>query len=576
MLAVLRIEKFKDFGKLGAAGGHLDRSRTTLNADPSRLVDNRWLKGSPDLVNLVKERIAQRVIGKNGKQRKVADNAILALDVVMSASPEYFRPGRAGEPGIYDTKRVNDFEKACLKWLQKEFGIDNVVSVITHLDEITPHIHAVIVPLTPKGNLKAQHWIQGGKKLSALQTRFAENLAHLGIQRGKEKSTATHQRVGSYYENVNAVVTPDVEPVLIKNPPFTLTKSKRNGWAVVESQRINTILQPVLQPLADKAKEYDSEHERRIKAEEEAKKLRWKLERDRVRDIPLTKVFEICGYQADPRNEHQFKTDCGRISIDAIKQSKFFNHDLGTGGGGAIDLAMHLQGFTMAEACDFLAAHYDIETIAKAAAYKTETDIKVALSEKPKPDEAQWRWVRDYLVNTRRLSGKFIDYLHSKMKVYSDSMANCCFKYGNRGVELRGTRGKFHGFRGSKKVPFCVGRSDTKKVALVESAIEAMSLVELMPEFAAISTSGTKSVESLAAIAKDLEKQGCKVYAAFNNDQAGDRLAQSLISELSSVERIKPSNLRDWNNELISSKEILPSAAEKILNNDSYLKPQPC
>jgi len=557
MLAVLRVSKFKTFGQIGAASAHCDRSRETPNADPSRLSSNRWIVGEPGtMVDAVKARIAERVVGKNGKQRKVRDDAVLAIDLILSASPEYFRPDEPGAAGIYDIQRVKAFEDAAMAWLKKEFGENNIVSVVTHLDEATPHMHCTVVPLTDDGRLNAQQWIQGGQKLSLMQTRYAEAFGHLGIQRGKIKSIADHQRVSEYYANVNAAVAPDVPVINLETPPIIFRESERSAWSNGESGKINNVIQPILQPVADKAREHDAEKQKRISAEYEASKLRRKLERDRVRDIPLCDVFIMCGYSPDRADEHQYKTDIGRISIDAIKGSKFFNHDLSTGGGGAIDLVMHLQNCSMSEACDFLGANFDIDTIAKAAAYKAETDIKKVLSEPPKPVESNWLKVRDYLVNIRKLSENIIDNMHKKLKIYADDHTNACFAYGASGAEIRSTVGKFKGFRGSKIDHFKVGYDkDIKNVAFTESAVEAISFVELYPGWGALSISGSRGAEALVDIAKNLEKDGFKVYAGFNADKAGDKLSDSFIKLAPSVERIRPPTGMDWNDVLKASKD---------------------
>jgi len=48
--------------------------------------------------------------------------------------------------------------------LQEEFGKDNVVSAVLHMDETTPHIHATIVPIVQGQRRKAHAEENNGKK----------------------------------------------------------------------------------------------------------------------------------------------------------------------------------------------------------------------------------------------------------------------------------------------------------------------------------------------------------------------------------------------------------------------------
>src|SRR5215467_1082407 len=74
--------------------------------------------------------------------------------------------------------------------------------------------------------------------------------------------------------------------------------------------------------------------------------------RDRLhqlRAIPLESVLVASAAQRDPHDKAKWHTTKGPISITGMK---FMNWNQSRGGGGAIDLAMHLNGF------DFKAAVY--------------------------------------------------------------------------------------------------------------------------------------------------------------------------------------------------------------------------
>lgn len=500
---------------------------------------------------------------------------MLAIEFLLTASPDYFRPGRPEHGSHYQEERVDAFEKASIVWLEETFGAENIVSLVTHLDEQTPHLHAVIVPVDPgTDKLNASRWFDGKKSLSELQTRFAQVVNHLGLRRGKEHSTATHTRIGEYYGNINTAIPPVLPDIAVAVPPMELRGTVREQWAQTESGRLTLIQAPTLQPITDAASEQKREKERRHAAESEAARLGRALGLECIRDIPLQDVFALCGYESDAKDKNQYRGPLGRISTETKNgKAKFYNHDRQKGGG-AIDLAMHLEGMDFLGACAFLGGNFNADAIIRAAAHKAMQDAKEAVkmpAPLPKPDESTWERVRHYLVSVRKLAVSTIDMLHEKGKIFSDFRGNACFMYGADGVELRGTTAHaWRGFRGKKTSFFAISRGkNAQSVAVVESAIEAMSYAQLNPDASVISVSGLGGKE-LAKNVRDLQTKGLKVYAAFNADEAGDEAALRLRVAVTGVERHRPPDGNDWNDVLRAKATNEPSSTT---NNEDLLSP---
>ncbi len=114
------------------------------------------------------------------------------MDVFCGASPEFFQAGGS----------VAEFEAKALQWAAETFGADNVALAVTHEDELTPHVTLLILPITPKGKLAASHWLDGPKKLEALQDSFAMAMAPLGLERGIRGSKAKHEDVRRWYSEL--------------------------------------------------------------------------------------------------------------------------------------------------------------------------------------------------------------------------------------------------------------------------------------------------------------------------------------------------------------------------------------
>lgn len=197
--AIFRAEKIKSWGLLARSAGHMNRSRPTPNADPSR--SNLVLIGSGDPDADVRQHISEAGIALDGLRK----NGVLAVRILATASPEFFRPDRVHRAGEWDADRLDAWQPAAMEFLQAEFG-DNLVSAIVHLDESTPHIDAIFVPLdmTPRNKgspvrLNCARWFDGRKKLAALQDRYATALAPLGLERGVKGSRAQHKDIKRQY-----------------------------------------------------------------------------------------------------------------------------------------------------------------------------------------------------------------------------------------------------------------------------------------------------------------------------------------------------------------------------------------
>lgn len=182
--AICRIEKFKSMEKVTSAGDHINRLRETPNADPARPIT--VLHGSSDLASDVRARLP----------KKTRSNAVYAVGMLLSASSEWFREGG----------RVEDWCDSCLAWLECRYG-KNCVNVTLHEDELVPHLHAYIVPITAKGRLSCDEFFGTPQKLSKLQDDYADSMQHLGLQRGipRTQTKRRHQHVRRFYEMCNQV-----------------------------------------------------------------------------------------------------------------------------------------------------------------------------------------------------------------------------------------------------------------------------------------------------------------------------------------------------------------------------------
>lgn len=180
---ILRTEKLTSFGSITGSAKHTFREIPTPNADASRTHLNKTF-GAQDAA-AVRAAIEARLPAKRRK------DAVLAIEYLVTASPEWFRTA--------PTKQQNAYFGVAVRWLEARHGKANVVCVNMQLDETSPHLVAYVVPLTTDGRLSAKDFLGGRKVLSEMQSDFAEKIGKpVGLQRGVEGSKAVHTTAKQY------------------------------------------------------------------------------------------------------------------------------------------------------------------------------------------------------------------------------------------------------------------------------------------------------------------------------------------------------------------------------------------
>lgn len=117
------------------------------------------------------------------------------IEVFLGTSPEWWKTATE--------EQQQEWTEANIRWLKDTFGEANVLLAVEHWDETTPHIQALVVPITADGRLAAKDWLGGAQKLSELQSGYHEAVEHLGLKRGERGSKATHTSVRAFYDALN-------------------------------------------------------------------------------------------------------------------------------------------------------------------------------------------------------------------------------------------------------------------------------------------------------------------------------------------------------------------------------------
>ena len=86
------------------------------------------------------------------------------VDTLITASPEFFKKK--------SPKEIQEFFQRAADFLIGRVGKENIVSAVVHMDEKTPHLHLVFVPLTEDNRLCAKEIIGNRANLTKWQDDF--------------------------------------------------------------------------------------------------------------------------------------------------------------------------------------------------------------------------------------------------------------------------------------------------------------------------------------------------------------------------------------------------------------------
>ena len=181
----------------GGIGNHIDRKigaeHTYRHADPNlknlnfNLNLNRYC--SMPLHQAIEERI------KEGYKspKTIRKDAVKYTTHILTGSHEKMKELEK------NPKQFKSWVDENKKFLEQEFGKENIVRLVLHRDEKTPHLHAVTVNLTSDGRLSAKEIIGNRKEMQNRQDRYAQAMQSFGLERGIKNTGIKHEDAKNYY-----------------------------------------------------------------------------------------------------------------------------------------------------------------------------------------------------------------------------------------------------------------------------------------------------------------------------------------------------------------------------------------
>ena len=341
MKAIARIAKLKG-NSLSASELHTSRQRDTPNANPDQ--PNQRIVGTSLEIETLEQLVRQRI----GTQR-IRKDAVLCVELLLSVSPEYFRPLQPSRAGYWEVDKLEQFQWTVQQWLSQTYG-DRIVRAELHLDEATPHIHAYLVPLDERGKLNCKGLFGSREQLRQFQDSYAQALEPLGVERGIRGSRATHTAIQAYYGAVMQKPSQMLEPERVQYQLADRARALKERDELEQTARVlereNAVLRQRVQ-----------------QQEQELHQVRPRVV-DAVRSLSLETVAAELGLESDTQHPHQWRSLGFDINING---SKFYDWAVLKGGGGAIDLVMPVEQCGFRKAVAWLRDRFGVATTLQAA-----------------------------------------------------------------------------------------------------------------------------------------------------------------------------------------------------------------
>ncbi|MBD2184959.1 plasmid recombination protein [Planktothrix sp. FACHB-1355] len=560
---ILQIQKIKSWGNLVSSSSHTSRDRETPNANPDvkniRPIGN---SDDPTLETLVRQKIGNQ---------KIRSNAVLAVEMLLGASPDYFRPDNPESGGRYDLERLERWKLASVNWLKSEYG-DLVVRAELHLDEITPHIHAYLVPLDEQGKLNCRALFGNRYKLSSLQDSYAAALSPIGIERGIKGSHATYTKIKEYYWHVNQEA-PELDCFR------SLPEPRSTESAIGYKQRVEQLLQPSVdvidRQLSDRTlalKQKRDAEQKALASERERQKLEQRLKEleaqnrllkaqtEQLHDLSLLDVAYELGLDCAESDIAKASIWHGHGYQFNITDSQFYDLTGSKRGNSAMDLVMQVNQCGLKQAQAWLADRFGCEGMLRAVTHYAREQAQQIIAVEPTrsfvpPEsvESEWTAVQNYLIRERHLPKNLVNALHQRGLVYADGSGNAVFVM--RELQGQVTGAIVWGTEGQRLAPgskrsagwFWMGLggsedSSIQRVALASSPIVALEL--LAAEYPSGSNTIYMAVDSDRTLPIDFLSTVPQVVLVDNNNPDNRQLVREIQKLLPQATRIKSKTIR--------------------------------
>ena len=227
---IMKLSKIKSFtgsGSMGDRYRHNMRIYEVDNAEHTKTELNRELIEGQRLSYEEAFRENIRLYEEAGIETNIRKNAILAFEVMLTFSKE-----------AKDID-IDNWCQANLDWLDKTFNKDveladgtkyspnNVVSAVLHMDETTPHIHAIVIPRDEYGKLNGSRYVESPMVMRQMQGDYADHMKEFDLERGLEYSVAKETQIKGFYAALDKIYAEEL-PMPLEHETIDMYRERAN------------------------------------------------------------------------------------------------------------------------------------------------------------------------------------------------------------------------------------------------------------------------------------------------------------------------------------------------------------
>lgn len=219
--AIFRSEPIMTIPDLAQIGSHNKREKKVYQSNKDIKVELsknnielvtlnvKYVKGFDELTKEYKKEYEERMKTERADRKKRYHEMLnssrncVADELVMTASHNFFKD--------MSREQIKEWADTCMEFVYNDLGYkkEQILHATVHLDEETPHIHCVVVPLvkkldnrtkTERYTISKKQYIKDKLQLSQLQDMYYKRLTEKGydLERGIKGSDNKHIKIKEY------------------------------------------------------------------------------------------------------------------------------------------------------------------------------------------------------------------------------------------------------------------------------------------------------------------------------------------------------------------------------------------
>lgn len=212
-----QISKLKDLGQIGAhnlRSKEAYKTNTDIDINKSNenihlIACNKYLERYYEIVKPYKEQHDKRMKTmrsdriKSFNQMLDDSNSVVADELIFTSDTTFFND--------MSKEDITKWGKICLEFVERDLGYNKnqILNAEIHLDEKTPHLHCVVVPIVKKFDKRSneekwtiskKQYIKDNEHLSELQDKYHQRMVdhNFDLERGIKYSDSIHITIKEY------------------------------------------------------------------------------------------------------------------------------------------------------------------------------------------------------------------------------------------------------------------------------------------------------------------------------------------------------------------------------------------